>query len=137
MSHKISGGCLCGAVKFVVDDRFDKFYLCHCIQCRKVSGSSHASNLFTTIDHIKWLSGVDKTVRFDHKEGEFTKVFCSECGSGLPYKSLTSDSLIVPAGSLDEEPSLAPQAQIFCGEKAGWFTQGISAPEHLRYESTD
>jgi len=80
---------------------------------------------------------VDKTVRFDHKEGEFTKVFCSECGSGLPYKSLTSDSLIVPAGSLDEEPSLAPQAQIFCGEKAGWFTHGISAPEHLRYESTD
>ncbi|MEH6551685.1 MAG: GFA family protein [Pseudomonadales bacterium] len=135
MNRKISGGCLCGAVKFTVNDSFDNFYFCHCEQCRKVSGSSHASNLLTKIGNIEWLSGFNKTVRFDHKDGAFTKVFCSVCGSGLPHKSQSGECLVVPAGSLDAEPSLTPQAQIFCSEKAGWFTAGIKAPENSGFES--
>jgi len=135
MNRKISGGCLCGTVKFTVNDSFDNFYFCHCEQCRKVTGSSHASNLVTTIDNIEWLSGLDKIVRFDHKERVFTKVFCSICGSGLPYESKSGECLVVPAGSLNTEPSLTPNAQIFCSEKAGWFTAGIEAPENSGYES--
>ena len=134
MNRKISGGCLCGTVKFTVNDSFDNFYFCYCEQCRKVSGSSHASNLLTTIGNIEWLSGFNKVVRFDHKEGAFTKVFCSICGSGLPHESQSGECLVVPAGSLDAEPSLTPQAQIFCSEKARWFDAGIDAPENAGYE---
>jgi hypothetical protein len=135
MHRKISGGCLCGTVKFTVNDIFDNFYFCHCEQCRKVSGSSHASNLLTSVDNIEWLSGSNKVVRFDHKDGAFTKVFCSICGSGLPHESQSGECLVV-AGSLDAEPSLTPEAQIFCSEKAGWFSAGIEAPENSGYEST-
>jgi hypothetical protein len=135
MSSVISGGCLCGAVKFSVNNNFDDFYFCYCEQCRKVTGSSHASNLLTAIDNIQWLSGHDKVVRFDHPTRIFTKVFCSQCGSGLPHESKNGQCLVVPAGSLDAEPSTAPNAQIFCSEKVGWFKAGVSAPEHSGFAS--
>ncbi len=134
MNRRISGGCLCGAVKFSVEDSFENFYLCYCEQCRKVTGSSHASNLVTTLDNIQWLSGNDKIVRFDHPQRVFTKVFCSVCGSGLPHESKSGQSLVVPAGSLDSEPVKNPSAQIFCSEKTDWFKAGINAPESLGYE---
>lgn len=134
MSKVISGGCLCGAVKFSVNDSFDDFYFCYCQQCRKITGSSHASNLVTSIDNIQWTRGSDKVIRFDHPTQIFTKVFCSQCGSGLPYKSKNGQSLVVPAGSLDSEPSKAPKAQIFCSEKVEWFKKGILAPEYSHYE---
>jgi len=125
MNSVISGGCLCGAVKFSVNDSFDDFYFCHCEQCRKVTGSSHASNLLTAIDNIQWLRGHDKVVRFDHPTRMFTKVFCSLCGSGLPHESKNGQCLVVPAGSLDTEPSKSPNAQIFCSEKVGWFKTDV------------
>ena len=130
MSTVITGGCLCGAVQFSVNDHFDSFYFCHCKQCRKVTGSSHASNLLTSIDNIQWLAGRRNTIRFDHPERAFTKVFCAQCGSGVPHASKNGKYLVVPAGSLDAEPSKAPNAQVFCAEKAKWFATGISAPEN-------
>lgn len=133
MSRTISGGCLCGAVKFTVKDQFDSFYFCHCQQCRKFTGSSHASNLLTSPDNIQWESGYEKAIRYDHEERAFTKVFCSLCGSGLPHESKDGRLLIVPAGSLDREPLKVPNAQIFCSEKAGWFTLGSLAPEYLGF----
>jgi len=57
MSDKISGGCLCGAVTYEVQNNFKHFYFCHCEQCRKITGSAHASNLFTEPDAIKWTAG--------------------------------------------------------------------------------
>lgn len=125
MSHKISGGCCCGEVTFAVEDHFKHFYFCHCEQCRKMTGSAHASNLFTAPDNIRWLTGESMTQRYDHPHRSLTQVFCKKCGSGLPYVSSNGKFLIVPAGSLNEEPSKSPDARIFAvnrlnGIKLGW-----------------
>lgn len=133
MEKVISGGCLCGAVRFELIDSFDNFYFCHCEQCRRVTGSSHASNAITSQANITWLKGGDSRVRFDHPTGAFTKVFCPKCGSGLPHDSQNGKDLVVPAGSLDSAPSMMPSAQIFCREKTEWFRKGIHAPENQGY----
>ena len=45
--------------------------------------------------------------RFDYPGDRlFTKVFCSECGSGLPFLNKTGKKLFIPAGSLDSEPGI-------------------------------
>ena len=46
MSEQITGACLCGAVRFSVDNAFATLFFCHCDQCRKMTGGSHAANLF-------------------------------------------------------------------------------------------
>ena len=129
MSQKIAGSCCCGSIEFTIKDKFSKFYFCHCLQCRKLTGSAHASNLFTSPENINWIKGKDKTKRYDHSERSFSKVFCVECGSGLPFLAQSGKYLIVPAGSLDDEPSKKLDAQIFCSEQAEWHKIGLEAIE--------
>ena len=127
MSRRLTGGCVCGAVRFSLEDDFSHFFFCHCQQCRKMSGSSHASNLFTRTDNLVWEQGEDQTVRYDYPGRTFTRVFCRHCGSGLPYVSQSGKSLVVPAGCLEQEPSKMPDAQIFCAEQTQWFKAGMAA----------
>ena len=123
----ITGSCLCGAVSFEVLDEFDNFHLCHCAQCRKITGSAHASNLFIASEKLQILSGEEQINHYSDSDRDFSKSFCRICGSGLPHASKTSNRLVVPAGSLDTEPELPPQDNIFWSERAGWYEIGLAA----------
>lgn len=126
---KLNGGCLCGKVAYTVNDNFTAFYFCHCHQCQQITGSSHAANLLCAPEEITWLKGQDYIKRFEYPGRDFTKVFCQECGSGLPFKTQKGDSLIVPAGSLKQAASILPQQNIFWAERASWYNAGQQA-EH-------
>lgn len=128
MGDKINGSCLCGEVRFTVVNDFKQFHLCHCQQCRKITGSAHASNLFTSLESIEWTAGQELVKTFDHPENNFRKVFCRECGSGLPYESRRIPMLVVPAGSLDDEPAAEPMDHIFWAEHAAWFEAAKDKP---------
>jgi hypothetical protein len=125
MTKIITGGCCCGDVTFTVEDNFSDFFFCHCEQCRKLTGSAHAANLFTSADNINWVSGIEKIKRYDHPERTFTQAFCENCGSGLPFVTQGGESLIVPAGSLNEESVKTLDAQIFCAEQTEWHKKGL------------
>ncbi|WP_354625813.1 GFA family protein [Psychromonas sp. MME2] len=127
MNKELTGGCCCGAVSFAVEDNFSHFYFCHCEQCRKLTGSAHASNLFTEPDNIRWIAGQDKIKRFIHPTRSFSKNFCLVCGSALPFLSQSGRYLLVPAGSLNTEPTKRVDAQIFCSEQTQWHKSGIKA----------
>jgi len=127
MGNKLSGECLCGAVKFTVNDNFKAFYQCHCKQCQQLTGSAFASNLFTDPDNINWVAGKNNVKSYEHPTREFSKSFCSSCGSSVPFTNKTRTSLIVPAGSLNELPNMVPQANIFTSEEACWLEAGLQA----------
>lgn len=127
MTKTITGSCCCGDVTFTLEDSFSHFYFCHCEQCRKLTGTAHAANLFTSPSNINWVTGVDKVKRYDHPGRSFSKAFCECCGSGLPFVSQSGKALIVPAGSLNDEPSKPLDAQIFCAEQAQWHKAGVDA----------
>ncbi|GMQ46696.1 GFA family protein [Vibrio sp. 10N] len=127
MNKDITGGCCCESVAFKVKDDFGKFFFCHCNQCRKLTGSAHAANLFTSPANIEWTKGEEKVQRYNHSSRSFSKAFCSDCGSALPVVNQTGKFLIVPAGSLNEEPSKSLDAQIFCAEQTEWHSVGLKA----------
>ena len=127
MGNKLSGECLCGAVKFTVNDNFKAFYQCHCKQCQQLTGSAFASNLFTDPDNINWVAGKKNVASYEHPTREFSYSFCKVCGSAVPFANKTRTSLIVPAGSLNELPNMIPQANIFTSEEACWLESGLQA----------
>lgn len=129
MTNTISGNCCCGDVAFTLANNFSNFFFCHCEQCRKLTGSAHAANLFTSPDNITWTKGAEKVKRYDHPERAFSKAFCEICASGLPYLSQSGHALIVPAGSLNQEPSITLDAQIFCSEQTDWHKKGLQATQ--------
>lgn len=124
---KLTGQCLCKKVLFSVQDDFKAFYQCHCKQCQKLTGSAFASNIFTQPDNIEWLQGQEYVTHFEHSSRGFSKSFCKDCGSALPFVNKSKTSLIVPAGSLNEFPDIRPQANIFTDEEACWSEEGLKA----------
>lgn len=126
----ITGRCLCDSVRFEMEDDFQQFHLCHCKQCQRATGSAHASNVFTNPENIRWIAGSDLVRRFDVADRSISNAFCSKCGSGLPYVSKSGDTLVVPAGTLDTNPSISPNDNIFWAERASWYDDAVSA-EHF------
>jgi len=115
-----SGSCLCGTVRFEVTGNFERFYLCHCEYCRKDTGSAHAANLFSGTAVLKWLSGQDKVTQFTLPSTLHSRSFCSICGSALPIVQMNGSLLVVPAGSLNSDVSIRPDAHIFVSSRASW-----------------
>jgi hypothetical protein len=130
----LSGSCLCGAVKFEVTGEPRRFYHCHCSRCRKATGTGHASNLFVQPGALNWLQGEAQVRSFKVPEAErFTNSFCGTCGSRLPRQPKDSDIVLIPAGSLDEEPPLRPQARIFYASRANWSCADDGLPVYPEY----
>jgi len=120
MSNKYAGSCLCGEVRFEIEGKFECFYLCHCEYCRKDTGSAHASNLFSSVAALTWLSGADNIKEFTLPATRHRKCFCGTCGSALPMMQKSREPLVVPAGSLDTPIHIIPNAHIFASHRASW-----------------
>ena len=121
----LKGSCLCGAVKYEVTGEAKRFYHCHCSRCRKATGTGHASNLFLQPASSRWLSGEEHVRAFKLPEAKrFTNQFCAICGGRLPRQPKETDTVVLPAGSLDDEAPIKPQARIFFGSRASWSCVG-------------
>jgi hypothetical protein len=128
MSKRHSGSCLCGGVRFEIEGDFESFYLCHCEYCRKDTGSAYAANLFSSTALLKWLSGKDTIRQFNLPATRHGRCFCGTCGSALPMLQMNGELLVVPAGSLDSEVIMRPDAHIFVCSRAAWDDALESAP---------
>jgi hypothetical protein len=127
----MTGSCLCGAVKYEVAGEPKRFYHCHCSRCRKATGTGHASNLFIQPGVLRWLTGQEHIRTFKVPEAQrFTNQFCVICGGRLPRQPKDTDTVLVPAGSLNEEAPIRPQARIFADSRASWSCFGDEVPVH-------
>jgi len=130
--HKLKGNCLCGAVSFEVVNAFDRLFFCSCDQCRQITGSAFASNLFVRADQFDWLGGIEDIVTYQVPGRNISKSFCKICGSGLPWSSGDNSKIIIPAGTLTGEPDIAERTRIFANEQPSWssgFDQIDAHPE--------
>jgi hypothetical protein len=114
----LTGGCLCGAVKFKVDAPMREVIACHCGQCRKATGNFFTStnapdHTVTFIDEsgLTWFKSSDKAERG----------FCHVCGSNLFWRSFGSDTISITAGSLDGSTGLHIQEHIYVADKPDWY----------------
>ncbi|MEO7854160.1 MAG: GFA family protein [Rubrivivax sp.] len=130
----LRGSCLCGAVRYEAVEEVRRFLHCHCSRCRKATGTGHASNLFMQPGTLQCLSGEENIRSFKLPEAQrFTNSFCAVCGSRLPRQAAGSDVVMIPAGSLDDEPVIRPQARIFEDSRAPWSCAGDDLPVHAQY----
>lgn len=118
----MKGSCLCGEVSYEVDPPFRGFQYCHCGRCQKFTGSAHASNIFVAPDQFRWIKGEESVSRFEAPNAKyFATCFCKHCGSNLPWAVQTGNNVVVPAGSLDDDPLIRPNQNIFWQDKAPWY----------------
>ncbi|MCZ6855342.1 MAG: GFA family protein [Gammaproteobacteria bacterium] len=121
-SGATGGSCLCGAVTFEFDDHLGRMGNCHCSRCRRARSSPHSTQLFVMMSSFRWVQGEDHVKRFKLPDTDtFTTSFCKTCASAMPTVFEDRGMAMVPAGALDQDPGIRPQAHIYIGSKAPWF----------------
>ncbi|MDY0748301.1 GFA family protein [Paucibacter sp. R3-3] len=105
-----SGGCLCGAVRYVATGRPWRVGVCHCLDCRKHHGALlHASAIFPQ-EQVA-ISGETSSYA-----GRF---FCPRCGSSVFGRS--GDEVEVNLGSLDEIDRFKPTYELWTIRRESWL----------------
>ena len=138
MSNSIKGSCICRAVTFQFHGPEMVFQYCHCSRCRKFTGSAHSAAILIDPKQFEWLSGEDQLGRFEHPEAKhFATSFCKQCGSSLPWLAKTGRAVVIPAGSLDDDPGIRPSQNIFWDSRAAWREAVETLPQHAELPRKD
>ena len=128
-SVTLQGSCLCGSVQYQATGDPVRFYHCHCSRCRKASGTGHATNLFLKDAKLEFIRGESQISLYKLPQAErFSRQFCTNCGSSVARFVPEIQGVVIPAGSLDSEPPLAPQARIYWGSRATWSCSDEQLP---------
>ncbi len=119
------GGCLCGAVRYVVRGPLRDVVNCHCSMCQRLHGSfgPHSKALKENItvindDGLAWYKTSDTARRG----------FCRKCGSSLFWEPFKLDATGIIAGTLDVPTGLKTMGHIFVGEQADFYEVSDSMP---------
>jgi hypothetical protein len=117
----VTGGCLCRSIGYEARLPFIKFLNCHCARCRKASGSAYAANAYVLPDAFRWTRGEALIGRYDLPEARsFATSFCKSCGSPVPHATRSGREIVIPAGSLDDDPGVRPSVNAHWSSRAGW-----------------
>ncbi len=113
----IEGGCLCGAVRYVLSTPALLTCLCHCEDCRKASGAHAVAWTFFRSGALEWTSGSRKTIWFAERE----RSFCGDCGTPLMFFDPEIPHLFeVSTCSLDRPGDFAPEEQCWMTDALTW-----------------
>ena len=125
----LTGSCLCGSVSYEISGTSKFFFHCHCSRCRKSTGTGHASNIIMNPDSVHWIAGESLLSQFKVPDAErYRSVFCTKCGSPMPRIAPDNSIAVIPAGTLDNEPGIRPQARIMSGSRADWSCDSSELP---------
>ena len=118
---KMTGSCLCGAVRYEISAAPVVSGNCHCKDCQKASGSAYAPTFFVPVDAIS-IRGEGKYYSAPGGSGKnVSRGFCPNCGSQLFGKTESMAGLFsVRAGSLDDTSQYHPHVDIFVSRAAPW-----------------
>lgn len=128
---RLAGQCLCGAVRYAVQDEFRYALICHCSQCRRATGSAFKPFAGIEREKLEVISGQETAMRYG---GDQTyDLHCGKCGSLLYSDIGTGPYLHVTLGTLVDSPSIRPTAHIFVGSKAPWHEINDSLPQYAEF----
>lgn len=118
---KITGGCLCGAVRYSAEGDLAAAGVCHCRDCQKFTGSAFATLLMVPKTTLA-IEGPVKTHTGIGGSGlPILRHFCSECGSSLAEEPGTRPGMVIlNVGTFDEPKAVRPAREIFGDDALPW-----------------
>ncbi len=121
----ITGGCLCGKIRYSADTEPAFVGLCHCHDCQRFTGSAFA----VVIGLPKSALTVTGTLKGFTKPGDSGKpierLFCPECGASVMDEAEAVPGVVmIGAGTLDDQTWVKPRSQIYCASAQPWVQLG-------------
>jgi hypothetical protein len=111
MSH--TERCYCGDIEF--DDPIHSQLLCHCRECRYLSGGEPNASIVISEKNFRVTKGELKTFARDDLDAPRMRSFCGNCATHICVESPPRPGMLVlKIGTLDDHSWFNPQTAIFC-----------------------
>ncbi|KAI0884793.1 Mss4-like protein [Annulohypoxylon maeteangense] len=120
--------CLCGRIQGLIRGHRPLHQICHCADCKKITGGTHGDLLVTREQFLEINSGTTQVLSFQATQStsEFKKYLfrCEHCSSPIYLKErdMQTDRIFIFAGCLVNHQWLQkPDIEIFMQEKCRWL----------------
>ena len=120
----LTGSCLCGDVRFTVTGEAYDPAVCHCSQCRKMSGHIWAAAIvdeggIEISGEVRWFEATPRARRG----------FCPRCGSSLFWQEHGSGRMDFALGAVDGPTGMHLGRHIFVEDKGDYYDIAASEPQ--------
>ncbi|KNZ30746.1 MAG: hypothetical protein AD742_20655 [Methylibium sp. NZG] len=117
----LTGGCLCGAVRF--EARLDKRegYYCHCRMCQMAFGNTRATFINLPKERVAWTAGAPT----EYASSKLAlRGFCNRCGTPLSFAYVGSKNIDLAVGALDDPSAIQPTSHFAVETRiANWHVE--------------
>ena len=139
MKHQatnVSGGCLCGRVRYEAEAFLENGYICHCTICQRSTGQPTEITVLIKAGTLKYLKDEPKyyVSSPDGKRG-----FCGHCGSRLVWQALQAEDdwlTNITVGTLDRPQDALMTPHIYADTQLPWYKVCEDLPK-LRQEDAE
>jgi len=126
----LTGGCLCGAVRYRVTAEPVETLFCHCQTCRRAHGAPVVAWLTVPIAGFEITAGEPAAYR---SSPQAFRHFCGRCGTPLTWREAEDPKYVdVSIASLDDPELAPPGLHLWTESKISWLDTADNLP---RYET--
>jgi hypothetical protein len=116
----LTGGCMCGGVRYELSAPPAYAGYCHCTRCQRRTGGAAAISARAVPGTFTITSGEELVGTYRPHDG-FEKAFCSRCGSALFSRNPADpDEIGVRMGTFDGDPGVRPSYRQFVAYAPPW-----------------
>ncbi len=132
----ITGGCLCGAVRYQISAPAVDVMYCHCRMCQRFTGGQVAAGAMFPSEAFRFTLG---DLKYYRSSPIAERGFCADCGSSMIYRALVkapwSDWYWVFLASLDNPENFVPTIHFGIESQMPWFDVHDDLPR-VRYKDS-
>lgn len=121
----ISGGCLCGQVRYRAETEPTFVGLCHCRDCQRFTGSAFALVIAVPKPTLAVMGTLKGFTKLGSSGKPIERLFCPECGTPILDEAQALPGVAMIAGGTLDDPSwIKPTSQIYCASAQPWVELG-------------
>jgi hypothetical protein len=116
-SERRTGGCFCGAARYVAVGPPINVRVCHCQDCQRLTGTAFFARALYAADAV-FVTGLLAGYK---SSDDLIRKFCPRCGSQLFAQRLSKSTIGIGLGSFDDANGLRPSEHIWVSDKQEWL----------------
>ena len=95
LPERMTGGCQCGACRYEIEGPPLLAYVCHCLECRRQTGSAFAASMLVLSSEAFSVDGPVATWLRENENGPPLEAsFCAQCGVRLFHHSVPHEAIV-------------------------------------------
>ncbi|MDP3194543.1 GFA family protein [Tabrizicola sp.] len=118
---RVTGGCLCGRVRYEAEVFLHNGYICHCTICQHSTGQPAEITVLIKAGTLKYLK---EEPQYYASSPEGKRGFCGTCGSRLVWQAVRPEDdwlTNLTVGSLDRPADARMTRHIYADTQLPWY----------------